>query len=188
MAYWAGKTCLQRNGMITLKGAYIYLRALEPEDLEFVHEVENDESIWEISNTQAPFSKFLIKQYLENAHKDIYEVKQLRLVISDYDNYPLGLIDIFDFDFKNKRAGIGIVIKQQENRDKGYGREALQLLINYSFVHLGLHQLYCNISEENKASIKLFTKLGFKSIGLKKDWNYTNGIYKNEYLFQLINN
>jgi len=174
--------------MITLKGSEIYLRALEPEDLEFVYAVENDESVWEISNTQTPYSKFLIKQYLENAHKDIFEVKQLRLMVSSYDSEPLGLIDIFDFDFKNRRAGIGILIKDAKDRDKGYGREALQLLINYSFSHLELHQLYCNISEENKASIKLFTNQGFVNVGLKKDWNYANGSYKNEYLFQLINN
>ena len=174
--------------MITLKGSEIYLRALEPEDLEFVYALENDESVWEISNTQTPYSKFLIKQYLENAHQDIFEVKQLRLVISSYNNQTLGLIDIFDFDFKNKRAGIGILIKDEKDRDKGYGKEALQLLINYSFSHLGLHQLYCNISEENKASIKLFTNQGFQNIGLKKDWNYVNRSYKNEYLFQLINN
>ena len=111
--------------MTTLKGADIYLRALEPEDLEFVLEVENDESIWELSNTQTPYSRFLIKQYLENVHKDIFDVKQLRLVISNYEDQPLGLIDIFDFDFKNKRAGLGIVIKNEKDRDKGYGREAL---------------------------------------------------------------
>lgn len=174
--------------MITLKGEHIYLRALEPEDLEFIHAVENDESIWEISNTQTPYSKFLIKQYLENAHKDIFEVKQLRLIISNYENEVLGLIDLFDFDFKSKRAGVGILIKDTANRQKGYGQQALQLLINYSFSHLGLHQLYCNISEENKESIALFSNKGFQKIGLKKDWNYVNGSYKNEYLFQLINN
>ena len=174
--------------MTTLKGDTIYLRALEPEDLEFVHAIENDESIWEISNTQTPFSRFLIKQYLEQAHKDVFEVKQLRLVVSHYNNEALGLIDIFDFDFKNKRAGLGIVIKEANNRHKGYGKEALNLLINYSFTHLGLHQLFCNISEENTASIKLFTAIGFKKVGLKRDWNFINGGYKNEYLFQLIKN
>ena len=174
--------------MITLKGENIYLRALEPEDLEFVHAIENDESVWEISNTQTPYSRFLIKQYLDNAHKDIFEVKQLRLVISKYDNATLGLIDIFDFDFKNGKAGIGILIKNEHDRNKGYGMEALQLLINYSFTHLGLHQLYCNISEENKASIALFTNQGFEKVGLKKDWNLVHGSYKHEYLFQLINN
>ena len=173
--------------MITLKGENIYLRALEPEDLEFIHAVENDESIWEVSNTQIPYSKFLIKQYLEQSHKDIFEVKQLRLIISSYKQESLGLIDIFDFDFKNNRAGIGILLKELNNRGKGYGTEALELLKNYSFSHLGLHQLYCNISEDNQASIKLFTNLGFKQIGLKKEWNYVNGSFKNEYLFQLIN-
>ena len=173
--------------MITLKGDNIYLRALEPEDLEFIHAIENDESIWEISNTQTPYSKFLIKQYLEHAHKDIFEVKQLRLVISNYENMALGMIDLFDFDFKNSRAGVGILVKETKNRQLGYGKEALQLLINYSFTHLGLHQLYCNISEENKASIKLFTSQGFNQIGLKEDWNYVDGTYKNEYIFQLLN-
>ena len=173
--------------MITLKGEHLFLRALEPEDLEFIYALENDESIWEISNTQTPYSKFLIKQYLEHAHKDIFEVKQLRLVISTYENESLGLIDIFDFDFKNSRAGIGVLLKDLKDRSKGYGSEALQLLLDYSFTHLGLHQLYCNISEDNEASIKLFTNFGFEQIGLKKDWNCVNGSYKNEYIFQLIN-
>ena len=174
--------------MITLKGEHIYLRALEPEDLEFIHAIENDESVWEVSNTITPYSRYLIKQYLEQAHKDIFEVKQLRLVISNYQNNALGMIDLFDFDFKNGRAGVGILVKDTEHRAKGVGGEALKLLVNYSFTHLGLHQLYCNISEENEISIKLFSKQGFQNIGLKKDWNLVNGSYKNEYIFQLINN
>jgi diamine N-acetyltransferase len=173
--------------MVTLKGKHIYLRALEPEDLEFIHTMENDESFWEISSTQTPYSKFLIKQYLDNAHKDIYEVKQLRLVISNYNDEALGMIDVFEFDFKNNRAGIGILIKETEDRKQGFGKEALTLLIDYCFNHLYLHQLYCNISEENEASIKLFTNQGFKKVGLKEDWNLVEGTYKNEYLFQLIN-
>lgn len=172
--------------MITLKGEHICLRALEPEDLDFIHSVENDETFWEISNTETPFSKYILKQYLENSHKDIFDVKQLRLVISNYENEPLGMIDLFDFDFKNSRAGIGILVKEAENRQKGIGREALELLVNYSFQHLNLHQLYCNITESNKASISLFTNQGFEKVGLKKDWNLINGSFQNEYLFQLI--
>ena len=172
--------------MVTLKGEHIYLRALEPEDLEFVHAVENDESFWEISQTKTPYSKYLIKQYLDNSHKDIYEVKQLRLMISNYKDIALGLIDIFDFDNANRRAGIGILIKDESNRSKGIGTEALRLLIDYCFAHLNLHQLYCNISEENQASIKLFQGQNFECVGLKKDWNLVKDTFKNEYLFQLI--
>ncbi len=173
--------------MVTLKGEHVFLRALEPEDLDFVYQIENDERIWHLSHTNTPYSRFLIKQYLENAHLDIYEAKQLRLVISNYEKQALGLIDIFDFDFKNKRAGIGIVITEEENRGKGLGREALQLLISYCFSKLDLHQLYCNVSSHNTASLKLFESLNFKVIGLKKDWNFSSKGYTSEYLLQLIN-
>lgn len=173
--------------MITLKGQNSYLRALEPEDLDFLFSVENDETFWEISSTQTPFSKYILEQYLLNSHKDIYEAKQLRLVISDYKNQPLGLIDLFDFDAKNKRAGIGILIYKETNRKKGYGREALRLLVNYAFNQLELHQLYCNISEDNYNSLKLFLNEGFEEVGLIKDWNCHHGAYKNVYFLQKIN-
>ncbi|MCK8523976.1 GNAT family N-acetyltransferase [Aquimarina sp. D1M17] len=172
--------------MLTLKGKNIYLRALEPEDLDFVYVIENDEQIWEMSSTQTPYSRFLIKQYLENAHQDIYEIKQLRLVICSNDDASLGLIDLFDFDPTHNRAGVGIVIAEPENRGKGYGSEALDLIIKYGFTHLRLHQLYANISEDNLSSVKLFENKGFKKIGTKKDWNLINNDYKDEFLYQLI--
>ena len=173
---------------MTLTGQNIYLRALEPEDLEFVYQIENDESIWEVSNTQTPYSRFLIRQYLENAHQDIYEAKQLRLAIClNENNLTIGLIDLFDFDPKNNRAGIGILIQNTSDRSKGLGSEALDLLICYAFQQLQLHQLYANIGEDNQASLHLFTKFGFEKIGIKKQWNKISNVYKDELLFQLIN-
>jgi len=174
--------------MITLKGTKIYLRALEPEDLEFVYAIENDETIWEVSNTQTPYSKFLIRQYLENAHQDIYEAKQLRLAICKNDSETaIGLIDLFDFDPRNNRAGIGIVIQQDTERSQGFGKEALALLINFSFQQLQLHQLYANIGVDNVSSLNLFATFGFQKIGIKKDWIRVHNTYQDEAVFQLIN-
>jgi diamine N-acetyltransferase len=81
---------------------------------------------------------------------------------------------------------VGIVIQGNENRKQNIGSEALELLIRYAFYHLNLHQLYANIGTENIASIALFTKFGFQKIGIKKDWNLVNGIYKDEAIFQLL--
>lgn len=173
--------------MITLKGKNLFLRALEPNDLEFIYAIENDESVWEISHTQTPYSRFLVRQYLENANQDIYEAKQLRLAICENDDEnAIGLIDLFDFDPKNNRAGIGILIKNTDNRNQGIGTEALGLLINYAFYNLNLNQLYANIDTQNIGSLKLFTNFGFQKIGVKKQWNLVNGVYKDEALFQLI--
>lgn len=174
--------------MITLKGENIYLRALEPEDLEFVYKVENDEKIWHVSNTNTPYSRYLIRQYLENAHQDIYEAKQLRLAVCNNNHFmPIGLIDLFEYDPKNNRAGIGILIKNQEDRQLGAGSEAVELLISYAFSKLNLHQIFANIAIENEASIRLFTNFGFQQIGVKKEWNLVGGKYKDEAMFQLIN-
>ena len=112
----------------------------------------------------------------------------MRLAICKKDsNIAIGLIDLFDFDPKNKRAGIGIVIQNEVNRSIGYGNEALQLLIDYSFIHLQLHQLFANIGVNNLLGIKFFTKFGFECIGTKKDWNLIQNHYQDELFYQLIN-
>ena len=173
---------------MTLSGTNLYLRALEPEDLEFIYQIENNESVWEVSNTQTPYSKFLIKQYLANVHQDIYEAKQLRLAICIKNSRnPIGLIDLFDFDPKNNRAGVGIVIQNEVERNKGYGKEALGLLIEYSFKKLQIHQLFANIGVDNISSLNLFATFGFEKIGIKKDWIYSDNYFHDEILFQLIN-
>ena len=172
--------------MQTLTGKHINLRALEPEDIDFLFQIENNESFWEVSHTQIPFSKFVLKQYLENAHLDIYEAKQLRLIIEDSSKKQIGMIDLFDFNPQHKRAGIGILVhpKKQQN---GFASEALHLVINYSFTYLNLHQLYANITVDNNKSLHLFKKHHFYKVGIKKDWISSKGIYKDEILLQLIN-
>jgi len=174
--------------VLNLQGQHIKLRALEPEDLQFLYTLENNPDIWEISGTTAPFSKHVLAQYLENAHRDIYEIKQLRLVISDMKDHAIGLIDLFDFDPKNQRAGVGIIVLESTARNKGYGAEALNLLEKHCISVLGLKQLYANILEDNKASIHLFEKLGYILVGTKKEWIFSNGSYKNEMLYQKILN
>ena len=173
-----------------MKGEKVQLRAIEPMDIDLLYEWENDKNHWYISNTVTPFSRFLLEQYIMNSHLDIFSTKQLRLMIdkiSDDDNEKtVGMIDLFDFDPNNKRAGIGILVKKSE-RKKGWASEALRLLIDYCFNVLHLHQVYCNILESNTASLKLFKKHRFETVGLKKEWIQVKNSWENEYLLQLIN-
>ena len=170
--------------MLTLKGTNLYLRALEPEDLSFLYDLENNETYWNISETITPYSRHILRKYLDNAHQDIYEVKQLRLAICLMDSTTIGLIDLFDFNPIHKRAGIGIIIKEETQKNKGYGSEALTLLCNYAQKRLHLHQVYANIEKDNESSIKLFESQGFEKVGVKKDWNLVNGEYQDEILYQ----
>lgn len=176
-----------------LHGQHIFLRALEPSDIEVLYRWENDTAIWEVSNTQTPYSKHLLEQYLTDTRQDIYTTKQLRLIISlpAYSNQNeggnnVGCIDLFDFEPNHQRAGIGILIADKNDRRKNYATEALKLLIDYCFSILNLRQLYCNITSDNEPSILLFQQQGFEITGIKKQWIRSGSVFKDELLLQLI--
>ncbi len=174
--------------MQILENKSIRLRALEPEDLKLLYKWENNSAIWEVSHCQKPFSLFVLKQYLENSHQDIYESKQLRLVIELKENdEAIGLIDLFDFDPFHNRAGIGVLLHDKIHRQKGHASEALETLISYCFKSLQLQQLYCNITTSNQTSVDLFNSKGFEITGTKKQWIKSKDGWKDEYFLQLIN-
>lgn len=168
-------------------GKKIKLRAVEPSDIDVLYVWENDVSTWHLSNTITPFSKFLLEEYIANAGLDIFSTKQYRLMIEIlHSNKTIGCIDLFDFDPMNNRAGIGILISDEE-RNKGYASEALSIMIDYCFNTLMLKQIYCNILSGNESSLKLFQKYNFQIIGLKKNWIRRNDRWEDEYMLQLIN-
>ncbi len=170
-----------------LQNELLNLRALEPTDLELLFNWENNTDIWNVSNTLAPFSKYILHQYIENSHRDLFESKQLRLIIELKDNLtnePIGTIDLFDIDFYHKRAGIGILIAEAKNRNKGYALTALKILHNYCYKHLALSQLYCNIDDDNHPSLQLFEKAGYKITGTRKMWKKTPTGWKDVFFLQ----
>jgi diamine N-acetyltransferase len=170
-----------------LENENVRLRALEPEDLDLLYQWENDPSVWLLSGTLIPFSKYVLRQYLQNAGKDLYEARQLRLVIEvKAESRAIGAIDLFEFDPYHRRAGIGILIAARPDRGKGYAREALEILKEYCFSTLKLKQIWCNIAAGNQRSMKLFTSAGFEVVGEKKAWLFTGDGYESEYLLQCI--
>ncbi|MBO73254.1 MAG: GNAT family N-acetyltransferase [Flavobacteriales bacterium] len=168
-----------------LVGHKVALRALEPSDLDLIYSWENNPEVWEVSHTLVPFSKFVLMQYLKTQHLDIYTSKQLRLVIENKNSDSIGLIDLFEFEPKHKRVGVGVLV-DEKSRGKGYAREALSILEEYCFKHLDLKQIYANIGSKNKVSLQLFEGLGYQKVGVKKDWIKTTNGFEDEILYQKI--
>ena len=152
-----------------LRADQVYLRALEPSDLDFLYSLENDVSVWQVGNTLTPYSKFVLEQYLENAAQDIYTIKQLRLIVCTDDHEAVGAIDLFNFDPHHKRAGVGIIVAAS-HRGNGYGATALNLLLQYCQNILQLHQVYCSVTATNHTSIQLFKNAGFTEVGIRREW------------------
>ncbi len=173
--------------MALLKNEYIRLRALEPEDLTLLYQWENDSDLWNIGNALAPYSQYVLRQYIAESGRDIYELKQLRLIIEVCETgEAIGLIDLFDFEPHHQRAGTGILLDPAYQQN-GWATQALTLLIEYAFSFLKLHQLYAHIPASNEPSKVLYTRCGFKESGILKDWLVTEDNYQDVLIMQLIN-
>ena len=169
------KEYLSRNGYI--------LRAPELNDLDLMYQFENNSALWE-GNATGPYSKFLLKQYIEQNRNDLYTDHQLRLMIA-HGKEVVGMIDICRFDRFHNRAEVGIVIAEA-HRGKGIGHLSLQLLSEYCFGYLGIHQLYAYIDITNEASFRLFIGCGFKECAHLKDWIRSGSRYRDVKMVQLI--
>ncbi|MEI6455270.1 MAG: GNAT family N-acetyltransferase [bacterium] len=172
-----------------LKGPRIGLRAVEPADIDLLYLLENDTTVWKVSNTLTPFSRFQIEEYVMNTQNDIYAARQLRLMIdlltSETGDNTIGTIDLFDFDPFHLRAGLGILIRDGF-RNQGYAGEAIELIKTFSFEKLRLHQLFCNIASDNMNSLHLFEKHGFVRCGVKLEWLRVENKWTDEWMFQCI--
>lgn len=173
--------------MATLYSDNIYLRAVEPEDLEFLYKWENCIDIWQESNTLAPYSRFAIKEFIEKSlSENVFEMGQIRLMIChSSDNSVIGTADIFDIDSFNSRAAIGLLI-DNNYRGKGYAKEALDLLCEYARKTLILNQVYVHISTDNSSCLNLFKRSDFELNGTLKSWIKTKDGYNDVFVFQKI--
>ena len=164
----------------------IRLRALEPEDLDRLYLWENNPLLWDVGNTRNPYSRFILKQYIIQSDKDIYDNKQLRLMmVSTETGETVGTVDLFDLDIHHSRVALGLFV-DPTFQGKGYARASLHVVEDYVFNFLKTNQLYCHISETNTASRLLFEKEGYETNGILKNWIRTMDGYENIILFQLF--
>lgn len=169
-----------------LTGENIFLRALEPEDLDLLYLWENNTTLWKYGCTLAPFSRYALREYIQNSSSDIYQTRQLRMMITLHETKEtIGMIDLFDLDPHHQRGAVGILVTP-EHQKKGVGKEALQLMAEYAFRFLHLHQIYAHIPHDNRASLQLFAACGFVPCGIFSQWLKTETGYRDMVAMQRI--
>lgn len=177
----------------TMNKSYLYnnrirLRAVEPVDIDVMYDIENNPSYWEISSFTVPYSRYTLKEYLQNTVNDIYADKQLRLMIVKQDSDTvIGTIDITDYNPIHARGAVGVAILEEYRRE-GYAKDALMLLLDYAFGYLNFKQLYAHIPTDNTASVNLFRSCGFEQSGVLKQWIRLGTTYKDAFLMQCVSN
>lgn len=144
------------------------LRKIEPTDLPYLYQWENDARMWADSDTHNPLSQADLREYIASSTGDIYSDGQLRLMIDD-EGESLGCIDLFDFDPRNRKATIGMYIAPHA-RGKGIGKQAVRLLEEYAFGFLKLRMLYAIIATKNTACSSIYEKEGYQPSSTLRAW------------------
>ena len=148
----------------------LHLRALEPADADFMYEVENDAEAWRYSDTVAPLSRRLLRDYALTYDADPFTAGQLRLIITEEGNeIPVGIADLYSVSQRHQRAFIGVYICK-EYRGNGYAGETLELLEDYARNSLHLHQLGVKVEDGHTAAQKIFESAGYEKKGFLDEW------------------
>ncbi len=145
------------------------LRKIEPSDLPFLYQWENDAASWADGANHNPLSRQDLRDYIASTTGDIYRDGQLRLIIESLNPATLGCVDLFDFDPRNRRAAIGMYIAP-EYRGKGVGHEALKQLEDYAFGFLHLRCLYAVIATNNAPCSTLYSHAGYTPSSVLSAW------------------
>lgn len=164
----------------------IMLRAVEPTDADFMYEVDNDTEAWAYSDTIAPLSRQILRNYAIDYDPNPFSSGQIRFIIAfSATGEPVGILDLYDISPVNRHACIGIYILEQ-NRGLGLACEAIRKVGVYARDVLHLHSLFAKVKENNTASVNLFEKSGFSLVATIPEWFASKSGYSSLLVFSNI--
>ena len=173
-------------GVIMLSNETIKLRAVEPEDVDLLERWENDTELWASTETIAPYSRYMLREYVATCSNDVWALHEQRFIIERKDTgAPVGCIDLVNVNAISRRAEVCILI-DEKYRGQQLAHQSLTLLIEYATLHLGLHQLYCYVRTDNETSQRVFADAGFAVVGIFKDWLWREGAFHDVTLMQRV--
>ena len=169
-----GKRIITMKYFKRLTGERLYLSPMNPDDAEIYTKWVNDP---EVANFMS-FRTMLIsiateRKALENMADGKFGFSIVRLE----DDELIGSIGLEDINNFSRRATLGILIGEAENRSKGYGAEAIRLLLDYGFNTLNLHNIELTLNGDNERALACYKKVGFKEYGRRREGMFKNGKY-----------
>ena len=162
---------------MNIKGRIVTLRAMAQDDLHLVCDMFNDPELEDlVVGWSFPLSYDQQKRWFDN---NLNDNLNFRFVIETEKDGAIGIATLTGIDWKNRRATHGIKLASKENRTKGVGTDTVMAIMRYAFDELGLHRLDGSWFDFNIGSIKLYTKCGWSVEGVKRDYVYKRGEWRN---------
>lgn len=174
-----------------MKGSTTHLRAVEPEDADFMYEVENDMESWIYGETVAPLSHEQLMSYAMTYTADPHTDGQLRLILEKVassddavvGNERLGIVDLYGINERHGHGFIGIYIKPS-SRGKGFGSDGVFQMARLARQFLNLDKICAKVADINTRSLNFFQNCGFKECGILPGWLKIAGVRHDLHLLE----
>lgn len=174
----------QKTPVIFLRGEHVYLRPLEVSDADRCRRWLCDERIAVTLKMHRPLTEKMEREYIENAgasDKDLV----LAIVLHEGDRH-IGGIGLHGIRWKDRAATFGLFIGEPDCHDRGYGREAIRLLLRHAFETLNLNRVELGVFSNNPRAIHVYEQLGFVREGVRREWAYIGGRYVDELVYAML--
>lgn len=167
-----------------LIGKRVYLRPLEKEDLPLIQKWANDPEIRPIVGETHPRSQAAIEAYYERIQKDENRV-WFAVVLKENDRVigETGLLRMF---YPWRTTDLTIILGEKDTWGKGYGTEAILLLMDYTFGYLNFHRISIGVVGFNDRALRFYEKVGFKKEGIQRDGYYFNHAYHDFVMMSIL--
>lgn len=164
-------------------GERLYLSPMNVEDAEtYVNWLSNRNVTDNLGMTASVVNLQGEKEYIESKRSNSYDFS---IVLND--DTLIGNISLMDVNPSLGKATLGVFIGDESNRNKGYGTEAMKLLVDYGFNILRLHNIDLKVFSFNERAIKSYEKVGFKEYGRRHESYFLDGKYHDEICMEIIN-
>ncbi|MGU3540924.1 spermidine N1-acetyltransferase [Methylobacterium sp. A54F] len=152
----------------------VRLRPLEREDLKFVHQLNNNDSIMRYWFEEAYESFAELAQLCE---RNIHNQTERRFIIAAADGQSAGMVELVEINHLHRRCEFQIAV-HPSFQGRGFARTATHIAIDYAFSVLNIHKLYLHVDRDNARAVRIYESCGFMAEGVLRDEFFVNGKYR----------
>jgi len=161
-----------------LIGERITLGPVKKEYIESYLKWFNDPEITQYLSMFRPLTRMMEEDWIENL-KNREDTIAFAIIIPDENDGEklIGNCGLHAIDWKNRVAEVGITIGEKEYQSKGYGTEAMEMLLDYGFKTVNLNRIQLRVYEFNNRAINSYNKIGFVKEGRMRQALFIKGEY-----------
>ena len=167
-------------------GERVRLRPVERTDLPRFVEWFSDPEVRRYLDMYLPFSLAQEKRWFEQLLERVEQQEVVMLTIETEECAHIGNISLFDINWKDRHAELGITIGDKDYWNQGYGSDAIQAMLRIAFADMNLHRVFLRVHADNFRAINCYAGVGFQREGTLRESVFRDGVYHDTHVMSIL--